>query len=496
MGAPFRLHITLDRSDAKKMDRLMTYHPPAIMPENKRFTVRARTPGGVWQELFVYEVKVDMHDVRRAAMACFDMEGTVEVEVAYARGDIESADIRPLSYGISFRQQGNVLTFLLNCPRKLSIEVNGDRFHNLHLFANGPEVDVPDPADERLLAVQPGLHRTDDLLRTFRTQAASGGRAYDTLYFAAGMHYLEETVLRIPSQTTVYLAAGAIVVGSLVCNRVHDVAIRGRGMLYLGGFERFSAFRGVRLMHARDITIEGITTLDPPHYSIYAGRSERVRIRNFKSFSTRGWSDGIDMMACSDIEIDDVFLRTSDDCIAIYGSRWDYRGDARRIRVSNSVLWADVAHPMMIGAHGDHEGAGDTIEDVRFENIDVLEHHEPQPDYQGVMAINAGDRNTVRNVVYENIRVEPFENGRLFDIRVVRNEKYNPEPGARIEDICFRNIQYRGECVHASRIYGYDANRVVDGVLFDQVHVNGNKLTRLETANIDMNPYAFHITFR
>ncbi|WHX47775.1 hypothetical protein QNH46_16705 [Paenibacillus woosongensis] len=105
-------------------------------------------------------------------------------------------------------------------------------------------------------------------------------------------------------------------------------------------------------------------------------------------------------MASSDVEIDDVFLRTSDDCIAIYGTRWDYRGGTSRVKVRNSVLWADVAHPIMIGTHGDYEKEGDTIEDIVFENLDILEHHEPQENDWGAMAINAGDKNTVRNVRY------------------------------------------------------------------------------------------------
>ncbi|XEC97477.1 hypothetical protein AB6A23_13505 [Paenibacillus tarimensis] len=44
-------------------------------------------------------------------------------------------------------------------------------------------------------------------------------------------------------------------------------------------------------------------------------------------------------------------------------------------------------------------------ENVLFENNDVPEHHEPQPDYWGCMSINAGDNNTVRIATYRNIRV-------------------------------------------------------------------------------------------
>ena len=181
------------------------------------------------------------------------------------------------------------------------------------------------------------------------------------------------------------------------------------------------------------------------------------------------------MMASSHVDVDDVFLRTSDDCIAIYGSRWDYQGDTRDVRVRNSVLWADVAHPMNVGGHGNHE-KGDIVENILFENIDVLEHHEPQPYYWGCMSINCGDNNTVRNVTYRNIRIEQFELGQLFDIRVLFNPKYNPCPGYRVENIHFKDIIFNGICENPSRIEGFDENRVVDGVTFENVYVNGRPL--------------------
>ena len=119
-------------------------------------------------------------------------------------------------------------------------------------------------------------------------------------------------------------------------------------------------------MFSKRITVEGITIVDPPHYSIYLGSSEHVQIRNFKAFCTRGWSDGIDIMACFHIDIEDIFMRNSDDCIAVYCTRWDFYGDTGYVTVRNPVLWADVAHPIMMGTHGDHHKDGDTIEHIPF----------------------------------------------------------------------------------------------------------------------------------
>lgn len=44
------------------------------------------------------------------------------------------------------------------------------------------------------------------------------------------------------------------------------------------------------------------------------------------------------------------------------------------------------------------------------------------------MAINAGDGNFIGNILYDTIRVKDFEEGQLFNIRVVYNKRYNTGP--------------------------------------------------------------------
>ena len=53
--------------------------------------------------------------------------------------------------------------------------------------------------------------------------------------------------------------------------------------------------------------VDGITILNPQHYTVYGGQSENLTIRNLKSFSARPWSDGIDLMSCRHVKIDHVF---------------------------------------------------------------------------------------------------------------------------------------------------------------------------------------------
>ncbi|XEC96031.1 glycosyl hydrolase family 28 protein [Paenibacillus tarimensis] len=480
-------------------NRLLTYTAPGGAAGITDFTVKVRQGQGEWQELFCYRVKVDMHHVRYASMVYFDFSGLVEIEVIKNEGEVKEAVLRPSSAGLDCVWSDNRITFTMIRPRKLSLEVNGDRFHNLHIFANPLEENVPDLADPGVIAIRPGHHCTEDLLGLIRTPRSEDGTEKQpaVLFFEPGMHVLEPSQLFIPSGITVYIAGGAVVVGALKCERVYDVKIRGRGILYMSDFEQKTYYRGVEINYSRNIAIEGIITVDPPSSTVNIGQSENVCIRNLKTFSTRGWTDGIDVLSSSHIEIDDVFLRTSDDCIAVYGTRTRFRhyGDSRNVIVRNAVLWADVAHPVMIGVHGFHERDGDILENLLFDNVDILEHHEPQDGYWGCMAINAGDKNTVRNVTFRNIRVEQFELGRLIDIRIFQNPKYNPSPGSRVENIRFENITFTGTCDNPSVIKGFDETRTVDGITFHNLRINGRHILSPESGNFVIGDHAHRIEF-
>lgn len=97
-----------------------------------------------WVDLYEYNVKVDMDTKSDATMVQFDFSGKVEVLVQKNNGEIRSAVVRPLSKGIQPEIDGNFLLFTIDKPQKLSVEFNGDRLNNLHVFANPIIKNVPD----------------------------------------------------------------------------------------------------------------------------------------------------------------------------------------------------------------------------------------------------------------------------------------------------------------------------------------------------------------
>lgn len=404
---------------------------------NNDFTVKVRPEGkSKWVLVPTYLVKVDevretKHHVEHASMATFDFSEKVEIAVTYNKGKIDSARVRPLSYDIPFTIEGNTLQFSLEKPTNLSVEVNGDIFHNLHLFAN--------PLD------------------TFKVDKKNP----DLIYFGPGIHHFEGGEFRIPSGKTVYVAGGAVMMGRMLIENVHDVKLLGRGIIDP------SVKMGIRIANSRNVYVEGLVATQ-----CATGGSDSVTIRNVKVISYFGWGDGMNVFSSRNVLFDRVFCRTSDDCTTVYGTRLGFEGPSSNITMQNSTLWADVAHPIFIGIHGNVDKP-EILENLNYVNIDILDHKEKQLNYQGCLAINAGDENLIRNVRFEDIRIENFRQGQLVNLRIFFNEKYCKAPGRGIENVVFKNVSYTGNRAEISVIEGYDAQRKVRNIRFENLRING-----------------------
>lgn len=441
---------------------LAVYDNPAKLQyshHNDDFTVRVRQPGGPWRDLYEYNVKVDLDRAQDASMVRFDFEGEVEVAIQKNNGRVSDVQVRPASAGVKVRRgEGGVAYLTLSRPANVSVEFDGDRLHNLHLLAGRPA--APPPPGPNVVVYGPGVHAPPQGAATFPVRSGQ----------------------------TIYVAGGAVLQGDFMLDGVEDVRIFGRGMI--------DAQPGQFTVHrSRNVSVEGLTFINSRHGTIACSQSKSVRFLDIKAFSAGQWSDGVNVFACDDVQVDRAFIRTSDDSVAVYATRKDAVGDTRRVRVTNSTFWPDVAHAMFVGLHGDSK-TPNVIEDVTFSNIDVLELDEDEPEYEGVMAISAGDSNLVRNVTWSDIRVDHIQEGKLFNIRVVFNAKYGASPGAGVENVVLRNVRFTGEgSPSPSWIAGYDAQRGVRGVLLDNVWISGRKLSA-PGATLEVGGFVEGLAFR
>lgn len=434
--------------EGTKLHQAMTYPAPEGAPLKHDYEVYVQPRGGKeWIRIDTYMAKVNAptadgkHKVSEISYAFFDFTGDVFVRVVAKHRKFSTARIRPDYRGtIANVQNDSTLQFLLFQPENVSVELDGNITNNLLLFTSKPPV------------------AREEAEREARRQ----GRQFQ--YYAPGF-YRKDTI-RVAANTTLYLAPGSYFTGTFAIEDVENVSILGRGIARPG-----NGYEGCHVYRSENVLIDGLVLNTCP-----IGESHNVTLHDVRSISHPSWGDGLNVFGgCSNILYDRVFCRNSDDCTTVYATRKGFSGSVRNVRMRNSTLWPDVAHPIMIGLHG-NPSAPDSIVNLVYENIDILGQWEPQVEYQGCLAINCGDDNYVKNVLFNNIRIEEVAQGSIAQVRVGWNSKYCTAPGHGVEGVTFRNIRYYGKTPYLSVITGYDSGRKVKGITFEGLKINGRTI--------------------
>lgn len=433
--------------EGSKLHEVFTYPAPEGAPLKEDYDVFIR-PRGVddWTRIDTYMAKVNApigdnkHKISEISYAFFDFTGDVYVRVVCKNKKFSQARIRPDYRGVIANvQDDSTVQFLLFQPENVSVEFDGDITDNLLLFTSKPPV-AREAAEK---------------------QARKEGRGF--VAYEPGL-YTQDTI-RVPSNTTVYLAGGSYFTGTFAIEDAENVSILGRGVA-----RPPRGYEGCHVYRSRNVLVDGLILNTCP-----VGGSDGVTLHDVRSISHPSWGDGLNVFASSNVFYNRVFCRTSDDCTTAYATRKGFNGSVYNVRMTNSTLWADVAHPIFIGIHGNSE-VQDSIVGLVYENIDILCQSEPQVDYQGCMAINCGDNNYVKDVLFDNIRIEQIHQGCLFHVKVGYNQKYCTAPGRGVENVTFRNIRYYGAQPYMSVINGYNEERRVKNVTFEGLKINGRAI--------------------
>ena len=435
-----------------KLHQVYTYPAPEGAPLKHDYDVFIQPRGGKeWTKIDTYMAKVNApigdnkHRVSEISYGFFDFTGDVFVKVVCKNKKYSRVRVRPDYKGVIANvQNDSTVQFLLFQPENVSVEFDGDITNNLLLFTSKPAVSA----------------------EVAKKEAKKAKRNF--IYYAPGL-YKEDTI-RVASNTTVYLAGGAYFTGTFAIDDAEHVSILGRGVA-----RPPRGYEGCHVYRSKHVLVDGLILNTCP-----VGGSDDVTLHDVRSISHPGWGDGLNVFASSNVLYDRVFCRNSDDCTTAYATRKGFEGSVHNVRMKNSTLWADVAHPIFIGLHGaaagSHPELKDTIENLIYENIDILCQSEPQVDYQGCLTINCGDNNLVRNVLFDNIRIENLHQGCLLQVKVSWNDKYCAAPGLGVENVTFRNVRYNGEMPYLSLINGYNEERKVRNITFEGLKINGRAI--------------------
>ena len=239
----------------------------------------------------------------------------------------------------------------------------------------------------------------------------------------------------------------------------------------------------------------------------------KVAISNLKLIGLwRYNADGIDICNSRDVTVRDCFVRSFDDSIVLKGLKW--RGmsfddrPVRNVRVSRCVIWNDWGRALEIGA----ETCAPEIADVVFEDCDIIRT------CHIAMDIQHGDRAAVKDIRFENIRLEIDEFSPRPRMQRSRSGKYKPDPKSRycpslfvivirpthyskdkqrgtVRNVVFQDISVTGKAFPGSSFRGHDAEHTVEGVTIEDLRVNARLIRAARQARLAIGRHVNNVRF-
>jgi hypothetical protein len=219
-------------------------------------------------------------------------------------------------------------------------------------------------------------------------------------------------------------------------------------------------------------------------------------------------SDGIDICNSENVTVRDCFVRSYDDSLVVKGLNGSYHErPARNIRFRGCVLWNDWGRAAEIGA----ETCAPEISGIVFEDCDVIHNTHIALDIQH------GDRAAVRDIRFQDIRVEVDQNNprprmqekpaetyspgapnyypELLVIVIRKNPYSQDDQRGTVRDVLFKNISVTGSRMLESWMRGLDAEHNVSGVRIVNLRFNGEPLKTSPAAHLRLENHVHEVLF-
>jgi hypothetical protein len=406
------------------------------------------------QSVPVYEAPAGYFAVLRAT-------GPVDLTLTRVGTPITQAVLRPLPRNPVPAVRAGVVSLRLAGPGASAIELNGNQEKPIFFFVKPPEV-APAPSTV-------------------------------THYFAPGKVYnLPNGKLLLKSGESVYIAGGAVVRGSIESKGTRAAPVKGVHIFGQGLLQPTEKGQPLSLLNTTDARVEGITVLNTREWTFRIFESSHVLVSGVQIFATGKYSDGLDIMGSSDVQVRDSFFHSHDDCIAIKGAKWKYSGNVERVTLENLTIWKAVAgNGIEIG----YETDVDLIRDITVRHVAIM--HVGRKDFpyrRAALSMHHCGHAVISNVLYEDITIEQASEN-LIHLWVGRSQFAKGESLGSIRDVTFRRVRYIDGRPVPSVIDSAEAPGSISGIKFEDCEVLGRKLT--SPADLDLQTLAAPVpTFR
>jgi len=447
------LAIIFFASQYNSFGEIVVYQAPPGLKTSPDFTVNVNNIP-VWVERigskkpsFSYDLYSgrDMEDLNVVSFSC---SGKLEIKIS-AKESITSYMIRPKSRNIKAEARGSDLIISISGPQKIYLEIN--RLPHLAIFANPLEVNVPKKGAPGVIFYGPGTYTLDSL--------------------------------NLQNNQTVYIAGGAILNTKIRGKDLHNVTIKGRGILQ----------GNIDISGTSDLNVEGIFIRNTDGWTNTLTDCHRCSYRNVKIFSYEAiYSvDGIDVVSSTDFTIEDCFMRCRDDCVAIKSG--DSKLHVDSVFVSNCVMvgWA-CSDGITLG----FELNGGPVENVFVKNCDILyARGGGRTNGHSGFSIVCDGPALVRNIHFEDIRIEEQVEFKNLEFIVTDGTLYGTDPPGHIKGVWLKNISWENSGKPLI-ISGYSSTNMVEDITFDHCSVGGKILRGISDADFRINSFTKNITFK
>ena len=429
----------------------------------------------------------------------FEFEDGKEVEIEISsREKIESFEVLPKSLA-EFTEEPeltngktSVRFKIRKADQKFTLVINGDyRGHVVHLFANS--IDNDDPKIE----VPEGKSYVWD-------------RKKNTYYFKKGYVNLEKAFGNSTFSTSgrnIYIPAGSVVDGQITVGS--NSKIHGRGML-------MNVTKNIilALSWGNTSTVEGITVYGhgrPGVWTCAIDNFSKATLQNVNIVATHMASvDGFDFNYATDCTIDNCFIRTADDCVAVKALNTKERqGPTKNLTFTRMQLWSDANNAFGLGA----ETNATIFENIKLLDSEVLfsytgKDYENLLDYCSAMNICSLYGTYFKNILFENIYVDKC--CRLIALGFRSDFWFGQIKGDQsmdggISGVTFRNISSPNVIDDSSvsniiNLYGWNEtgtpDKWVEDITFDNVTIEGKLLANESDSHIVKNEMVRNLKFK
>ena len=319
--------------------------------------------------------------------------------------------------------------------------------------------------EKRVLVFEPGVHYVDYI------DIPMGSYV---VYLRTGALLLAKHKFDIPDDASEKAAYEEETVGKqgigltrfpfINCHNKTNVTITGGGTIDFSALD-WHERRGIFVTQTTGLTVEGITLINAPEWTLTTYRCTGITVRDLIIFGYKTNSDGVAICNSKQATVTNCFARSGDDLFEVKGLGGVSTAVVDDVTFTDCVAWGGKAR--CFGVIGE---VNLPVSNVTFRDCAILYRDATwDNDRLGGLVVIVEEKGApVSHITFDNIEIFRDEG------RAINCTYYNPDlSGCSVTDVVFRNITYSTPMKILFKARGKNTLRVT----LENVRANGTVIT-------------------